>query len=242
VRAVAVASLSLFGLSLFAAAARGPVVVAIHPGADVVPENLLRFYLDFSEPMAGGDAFEHVTLADRNGLIQDAFREIELWSRSGRRLMVYIHPGRIKRGLVFAATMGPVLREGERFTLHVSPGMKSTSGRAMVSPAFKAFAVGHPDREMPDVARWRITPDGVEVDEWLDHAGLEDFVSVDGVRPTRVEGRLLRFTLRAGEHRLAVDPHLEDLTGNNFLRRFETAPDEVERAMTVVERTFWREP
>jgi len=233
---LAVVAAAFLGLSVFAAVARGPVVVAIHPGADVVPENLLRFYIDFSEPMQGGDAFAHLRLVDKNGPVADAFRELELWSRGQRRLMVYIHPGRIKRGLTYATTMGPVLREGESFRLEIAAGMKSSSGRAGSGGA-KSFRVGSADREMPDVAKWVCSAGGIEVDEWLDHAGLEEYVTVDGRGPT-VRGRRLVLPLAPGEHVLVVDPHLEDLAGNSFVRRFETRPEETDRAGGVVERRF----
>jgi len=52
-----------------------PRVAAVHPELHEVPANLLRLYIDFSQPMAGDDAFEHVRLLDASGRpIADAFR------------------------------------------------------------------------------------------------------------------------------------------------------------------------
>lgn len=241
-RAAAVA-LVCFAISAYAAGRQPPKVVAIHPGADVVPENLLRFYVDFSEPMQGGDAFEHLRLVDKDGPVKDAFREIELWSRDNRRLMVYIHPGRIKRGLEYRGSLGPVLREGETFVLEVVPGMVSRDGRPMVAPASKTFRAGAADREKPDLGRWTYGRGVLEVDEWLDQAGLEEFVTLDGQTPRRVTGRRLEFgqrgterTENGGAHRLVVDARLEDLAGNSFRRRFETRASEPELELEQVER------
>ncbi len=212
-----------------------PAVVVIHPGADRLPANALRFYVDFSEPMAGGDAFAHVRLLDGSGVpVREAFRELELWSRDNTRLMVYVHPGRIKRGLLSAEILGPVLREGERFTLEVLPGMANRGGRVVKSRAAHTFEVGPADHAQPDVNRWSMGR-VIEVDEWLDEAGLEDYVTVDG-RVGRVEGRRLSFDVGPGEHELVVDPRLEDLAGNSFVRPFEASPDAPLRSGPVVRR------
>ncbi len=231
-----------FAIATYAAAQRLPEVVAIHPGADVVPENLLRFYIDFSQPMQGGDAFAHLRLVDKDGPVSDAFREIELWSRDNHRLMVYIHPGRIKRGLEFRATLGPVLREGESLTLEVLPGLLTRDRRPVAKAASKAFRAGPPDREKPDVERWTLVDGVLEMDEWLDQAGLEEFVTVDGRAPRRVAGRQLEFELGPGEHRLVVDARLEDLAGNSFRRRFETRAGEPELEAERVERRLSSAP
>jgi hypothetical protein len=212
-------------------------VVAIHPAAEEVPSNLLRLYVDFSEPMAGGDVFDHVRLLEGGETVADAFRKIELWSRDETRLMLYIHPGRIKRGLVSATTMGPVLVEGRRYVLEILPGLKSRRG-GRAGRATKGLRAVAADRTMPDPARWRATRVGIELDEWLDHAGLEEYVMVEGVG-FRVEGRRLLFDRpMAGTVRVTVDRRLEDLCGNSLRRPFETRPDVPEAAEGVVERLF----
>jgi len=58
-------------------------VKAIAPSSSVWPENLLRFYLHFSEPMSGTSAIGHVSLVDEAGVtINDALLEVDvdLWS------------------------------------------------------------------------------------------------------------------------------------------------------------------
>ena len=249
IRAAVAAGLLLFaGVAFVYWRAMTPRVEAVHPELSSVPANLLRLYIDFSQPMAGDDAFEHVRLLDAAGKpIPDAFREIELWSRDNRRLMAYVHPGRVKTGLALGDQFGPVLEEGKSYTLEVLPGMKSRSGRPLEGRFARALTVGPPDQRSPDLARWTLSPhpDRLEIvcDEWLDHAGLEDFVRVEGVPGRcRVEGPRVTFTpergFPPGDYRLTVDARLEDLAGNNFIKPFETpsgsTPLPSERPATLV--------
>jgi hypothetical protein len=228
--------------------AMAPRVVSVHPEASVVPANLLRLYIDFSQPMAGDDAFEHVRLLDASGRpIPDAFREIELWSRNNRRLMAYVHPGRVKSGLAIGDRFGPVLEEGKSYTLEILPGMKSRQGQLLGERFARALTVGPAEHRSPDLGRWTLRPhsDRLEIvcDEWLDHAGLEDFVRVAGVAGrSRVDGLRVTFTpergFAPGDYRLEVDARLEDLAGNNFIKPFETpsgsTPLPSERPPTLV--------
>jgi hypothetical protein len=212
--------------------AQAPRVTAVHPQTADVPANLLRLYVDFSQPMAGDDAFEHVRLLDASGRpIADAFREIELWSRDNRRLMAYVHPGRVKSGLALGDRFGPVLEEGRTYTLEILPGMKSRSGRPLEGRFARALRVGPAAREAPDLSRWsiRAARDRVEIecDAWMDQAGLEEFVWIEGVPGRRrVEGRRVTIwpdqLLPTGPQRLVVDARLEDLAGNSFIKPFET--------------------
>lgn len=136
-----------------------------------------------------------------------------------------------------------MLVEGQCFVLELAPGMKARSGRAIDAAFRRELRPAGPDLAQPEVARWRIAAsrDGVvvECDEWLDHAGLEDFVRVGG-RAGRVEGRRIRFDgpFAPGEHRLTVDPRLEDLAGNSFIRAFETRPGDDAPPIPAVERVL----
>jgi len=214
-----------------------PVVLAVHPATGDVPANFLRLYVDFSGPMGGDDVFEHVRMLDASGRpIPDAFRELELWSRNRTRLMVYVHPGRVKTGLAMGDDFGPVLEAGKGYTLEILPGMKSAGGRAVRQGFRRPLRAGPPDLQRPDLSRWRLGPKpdrlAVECDEWMDQAGLETWLSVEGV-PGRWEilGRSATFfperALAPGRYALVVDARLEDICGNSFQRPFESPPDAV---------------
>ena len=43
------------------------VVTAVHPSAEVVPENLLRVYIEFSAPMGSGVGLDFVKLVELSG-------------------------------------------------------------------------------------------------------------------------------------------------------------------------------
>jgi len=232
----------VLGLFLAMSAATGwvvwarsaPALAALHPATGEVPANLLRLYLDFSEPMGGDDVFEHLRLLDASGRpVADAFRELELWSRNRTRLMVYIHPGRVKTGLAMGGEFGPVLEGGKTYTLELTPGMKSLRGRATGTGFRRELRVGPPLTSKPDLARWGLeaSRSGLTLvcDRWMDQAGLEDWLRVEGV-PGRwiVEGRRVTFLvaeLFPGRYTLTANAEMEDVCGNSFQRTFETRPD-----------------
>jgi hypothetical protein len=212
-----------------------PAVTEVHPATEEVPANLLRLYVDFSAPMGGDDAFEHVRMLDSAGRpIPDAFREIELWSRNRTRLMLYVHPGRVKTGLAMGNDFGPVLEEGKSYALEIAPGMKSAGGRAARRGFRRELRVGPADTQRPDLARWRLDPRpdrlGIECDEWMDQAGLETWLRVEGVAGRwEVRGRRVDFVperpFSPGPYTLVADARLEDVCGNSFQRTFESRPD-----------------
>ncbi|MCX7667077.1 MAG: hypothetical protein N2112_16210, partial [Gemmataceae bacterium] len=102
-------------------------VVQVYPTSEMVPENLLKFYLEFSGPMKRGEVYKHVKILDAKGKpVVLPFLELdeELWDVTGTRLTLFIDPGRIKRGLKPREEDGPVLEAGERYTLEISTNWK----------------------------------------------------------------------------------------------------------------------
>jgi hypothetical protein len=86
------------------------LVESVSPSAEVLPENLLRFYFQFSAPMSRGEAYSHIRLLNAAGrAVADPFLELneELWSGDGRRFTLLFDPGRIKRGLKPREEVGP---------------------------------------------------------------------------------------------------------------------------------------
>ena len=99
------------------------VVSQIYPSADVLPENLLKFYLYFSAPMSGGHIYEQIHLTNEKGdAVELPFLEIdeELWNADMTRLTLFLDPGRIKRGVKPLEEIGPALEEGKRYTLTIA--------------------------------------------------------------------------------------------------------------------------
>src|SRR5205809_756454 len=100
-------------------------VTAVYPSADTLPDNQLRFYLHFSAPMSRGEAYSRVKLLKEDGQpVSFPFLELdeELWDKSGKRLTLLFHPGRVKRGLKPREEFGPIMESGHKYTLVIDKG------------------------------------------------------------------------------------------------------------------------
>src|ERR1700741_2432210 len=104
---------------------KGPAVTEvthIFPLSDVLPENLLRFYVCFSNSMQRGRASEDISLLDSDGQpVADALYRppCELWDRRMQHLTVLLDPGRLKRWVGPNRELGPPLKAGQAYTLAV---------------------------------------------------------------------------------------------------------------------------
>ncbi len=214
----------------------------IHPSADSLPENQLKLYLLFSQPMEQGDAFRHLKLIDETtgSEVPEPFRKVELWSEDGKRFTLWIHPGRQKTGVNLNEDIGPVLQAGHRYTLIVSQDWRSVGGSALGRDVRKAFIAGPAIRRRVTTDDWKITvpksgsrtPLRVRFPAPLDWALLHSRVRVES------GGRGIPGTIRAHDqetewrftpdspwteekHELVIDALLEDLAGNNLKQPFE---------------------
>ncbi len=219
-------------------------VTRVSPSKDVLPENLLKFYIEFSAPMSFGEAYEHLKLLDSKGKALDLpFLELgeELWDPRGMRFTLLFDPGRIKNGLKPREELGPVLEAGKSYTFVIDSGWKDAKGRPLKAGYRLAFRAGPPDLTPPDPATWRLAapslrtgdPVVITFPESLDRAMLGRVLAVvdDANRP--VAGKVAisddqtswSFTPEAPWHRggytVLVDRILEDLAGNSIGRAFE---------------------
>jgi hypothetical protein len=218
-----------------------PPRVRIAPVPAVLPANALKVYLHFTQPMEQGVFLERITLHRQDGsVVAGAFRETELWSPDGRRLTLWLHPGRQKTGVNLNLDEGPVLHEGEKHTLKISGSWRSAAGVPLGKDTSFTLSAGAVDHACPDPSRWKLfapkagTRDvlRVEFDESLDPAMLVSALTVNRGK-TRLSGtvqvapdaRSWSFTPNAdwpsGPYMLEIDPLLEDLAGNNLLHPFE---------------------
>ena len=218
-------------------------VQQVYPSADVVPANLLRFYIQFSAPMERGRVWRHIKLLDRNEAPLDLpFLELdqELWDREGRRLTVLFDPGRIKRGVLPRDEVGSALIEGSSYALVVDSGLRDAGGAPLQSSFRKRFKVIQEARHGIDLKNWRIqTPRALSKDPLLvdfpaplDYALLHRMLEVHS-HAGRVNGAITvdrqetqwRFSpdaaWTAGPYRLQVDTALEDVAGNRVGRPFD---------------------
>jgi hypothetical protein len=232
-------------LSLPKPAPKPPTVVtAVYPTTDRLPENALRFYLHFSAPMGRGDSYRFITLLDAAGKpVESPFLEIdqELWDPEGKRLTLFIDPGRIKRGLKPREDLGPVLEEGKRYTLVIDRAWQDEAGNPLKEGFRKTFTAGPPDEKALDMKTWQLQPPDaggrtqltVVLPKPLDHALLQRLVWVEDDGGRKVAGAVTvgdaekrwqfapAAAWAAGKYRLVADTRLEDPAGNSLARPFE---------------------
>jgi hypothetical protein len=224
--------------------AEAAAVAHVFPSADRLPENLLKFYLHFTAPMSRGGVYQYIHLVGPGGKEVDVpFLELdeELWDSEGRRLTLFLDPGRIKRGLKPREEAGPVLEEGKAYTLVIDRAWPDADGEPLWLDYRKTFTAGSPDDVCPDPQKWQIDapPAGttaalaVTFPEPLDHALLQHSLRVTDAEGRSVAGQTQvrrgetawQFTpeqpWRTAAYRLVIDTRLEDLCGNRIGRPFE---------------------
>jgi hypothetical protein len=234
-------------------------VSRIYPTANVLPENLLKFYIHFSAPMNGGRVYDHIHLLDETGkAVELPFLELgeELWDPAMTRLTLFIDPGRIKRGVTPLEEIGPSLQTGKRFTLVIDKGWHDANGVEMKEPFRKEFSVVDPDREPPNPNAWKIIPPAsgtkqplrVEFGEPMDFALMSRMISVidsagaivRGAIDIEKEEKSIRFTpeaiWRKSEYHLRVLSTIEDLSGNNIGKPFDVDLNSPPRAIADPEK------
>lgn len=238
-------------------------VQSIYPSGDTLPENLLKFYIEFTEPMQEGHALENLVLI-RNGkdTLPDVFLDLqpELWSNDNRILTVWLDPGRIKRELLPNQKMGAPLEQDNSYRLLVRKKWRDAKGNDVAEDFEKDFYVGERDSFSPGYQSWTFsTPFSnsrddlvIHLKESLDYQLLKNTIRVvdkDGKNisgrftPDKNETTLLFYPekkWKTGEYVLEIESRLEDLAGNNLNRPFErdiTKGDAV-KAKQVYTRSF----
>lgn len=219
-------------------------VLRILPSADVVPENLLRLYVEFSAPMSRDGAIGFVHLLDDTGVeVQRAFLPVDgdFWNEDHTRYTLFLDPGRVKRGILPNEQMGRPLVSGRKYTLRIDSTWRDGRGAALGASFDHALRVGPADLQPIRLADWRISSPGartveklvVRFTEPLDHGLLRRALGVETAGGRKLDGtievergeRAWRFApaepWRAGDYRLVVLSILEDAAGNRVNRQFE---------------------
>jgi hypothetical protein len=233
-----------------AATRAGAEVVAIHPAVPVVPENLLRMYVEFSAPMGSKQAGDFVRLIDRtsgqDAVVEEAFLPVEadFWSRDHKRYTLFLDPGRVKRGILPNRARGRPLREGRAYALDIAAGWPDENGQPLKRAFRHEFKAGPAITSGIDASAWRIAAPApgtrerlvVDFEHALDHAvttralGIEqNGVAVAGTGTIEPgDTRWVFVPLAAwqpGAYRLTAQPFLEDPQGNQIGRAFEVLVD-----------------
>ena len=214
-------------------------VTRIYPSGDLLPENVLRFYIHFSKPMKPHIAADYIKLVDASGSVDDAafmrFKQ-ELWSEDRKRLTLLMDPGRIKRNVSTNLRLGPALRKDQNYTLVIEEGWPAANGEQKLLAYKKPFLISEALRELPSIDKWDIeapefgTKGALEIrfDRPFDHQLLQTDIKVVSEVGVNIPGEVIvedhETTLRFlpkddwADKRvfIVVDSELEDVAGNNF--------------------------
>lgn len=219
------------------------VVTHVYPSGDVVPENLLRMYVEFSAPMGRKSGVEYMQVLNQDGtVIEGAILPLdyEFWSPDHKRFTVFFDPGRVKDGILPNREMGRPLTIGGAMTLVVGREWADEHGLPLKEEFRRTYKVTVADTKPLDTASWKIqapsagSRDGVVVTfpEPLDHGLLMRAMGVERGGKT-VEGETgvaegeTRWTFtprepwQAGAYQILALDILEDLAGNQIGRAFE---------------------
>jgi hypothetical protein len=219
-------------------------VTRIFPSGDLLPENLLRFYVCFSKPMQRGRALEEILLLDSDGQpVADALYRspVELWDKTMRRLTVLLDPGRLKRWVGPNVVLGPPLKMGREYTLEIGSGMIDLYGRPLRERFRKHFLVGEAVREPIPVEHWKILLPAtggrqalvLKFANPLDWALLLQTIVIESANGSVIDGHVVvderesrwRFAPTspwvAGVYQILVGSSLEDVCGNSTTGAFD---------------------
>jgi len=216
----------------------------VFPSGEVLPENLLRFYVCFSDSMQHGHVAEHIFLLDSAGCpVSDVLYRapLELWDRTMRHLTVLLDPGRLKRWVGPNVELGPPLKAGQDYSLEVGSGMADLFGRPLCEPFRKRFRVAEPVRNQVSTEHWELQPPEtgsrrlltLSFPEPLDWALLQRMITIESEDGSTIDGAIVidqcerrwnfapELPWMPGKYRVRVNPGLEDVCGNNLAGAFE---------------------
>jgi hypothetical protein len=228
----------------------GPELVSIYPTQDTLPANLLKIYLQFSQPMVEGRSLDYLTLMRSDGdTMKGTFLDLqpELWNVESTVLTLWLDPGRIKRDLIPNKEMGAPLHVGEKYILHISPLWRSKNGAVLLRSYEKSFVAVSRDETSPDLLAWVVkspVAGSMYSLEITTPEPIDYFLFRDAVRILTSEGQVLRGDVQIsnnekvwkflpekawtkGKYILQAEGRLEDLAGNNLNRPFDREVENV---------------
>ena len=242
-------------VGLPAAVTKPTTVVAIHPSAEVVPENLLRVYVEFSGPMGNRGGLEFVKLVELSGadgkterVDPSAFLPVEadFWSPDHTRYTLFFDPGRVKDDILPNRQSGRPLRAGRRYAIDIAQSWTDANGLPLEAGYRHLFRAGPAVAAPIRPADWKLAvpaagtrePLTVRFPHPLDHGIIVRALTVETGQGRSVDGQIAvgahdtawMFTpvvpWQDGEYNLIAQSFLEDPQGNQIGRAFEASADD----------------
>jgi hypothetical protein len=224
----------LSALCFAAASTTGADAAQIYPSGPSVPENLLRLEVRLDQPL--DRAPDEAAFSLRRGcceVLEDALLQQPLLSRDGRWVTLYMHPGRVKSGLVAHDRAGRAVTAGQSLRLTVAADV---AGKTVTREWQVEVAVSTPI----DVGSWRIKAPSsrsrvgvmVRMDRPIGARSAGLLAVTDGRgRALRGHASLMpgeqvwRFVPESawapGGYFVVVHPGVEDVAGNRACSSFE---------------------
>ena len=229
-------------------------VLAVHPSAAVVPENLLRLYIEFSGPMGNASGLDFVKLVELSGpggnserAVAGAFLPVEadFWSPDHTRYTLFFDPGRVKDDILPNRESGRPLGAGRRYAIDIARSWTDAHGRPLEAAFRHTFRAGPAVDQAIDIVDWTLdVPEAgtrealtVRFPRPLDHGIIVRALGVETATGRSIDGRVTLgghdaawvFTPVApwqdGEYNLAAQSFLEDPQGNQIGRAFEATAE-----------------
>lgn len=215
-------------------------VLAIYPLADTLPNNILKFYFEFSEPIADGQVYPKIQLYDANNqLVPEAFVNLgtELWDENRTRLTLWIDPGRVKTHLLRHESEGEVLSKNKQYHITVEPTIVSKKGSVLHTELTKFFYTTEAIREALHWKTWTVlaSKDHIDIntDRLMDFGTAQKMILVFDRKSKEITGKwsfgdtekFLRFlpekALAKGRYYLKINTLIEDVSANNVNAAFD---------------------
>lgn len=221
---------------------KAPTLLGISPNSHLLPENHLRFYVYFSEPMEQGFVYnaDNIELFEGTKPIHFAFQHTELWNLDYTRLTLFLHPARQKTDLRHNISLGRVLQEGNNYRLHIKPQLYSAKGVPLKKGFTFHFKAGPEERSQIDPRKWVLTtpilhshnPLKIQFKRVMDDELISDKLYIFDSNNKKIQGNFktikskhCTFTPRQpwskSNYQLRINPELEDSCANNCLKSFE---------------------
>jgi hypothetical protein len=221
-------------------------LAAIYPTRDTVPENLLKIYLQFSQPMQQvGEALNFIKVTDETigeEIIVFLELESELWNKAHDRLTLWLDPGRIKTDLIPNKEKGLPILAGREYTLHISKEWKTALGLPLKKDYTKKLVVTARDSNKPNPDNWEILPPAAGEKGHLQiifEEPMDAILAKETLIIKDDDGQLVPGDFVLGKHEKSIlfkpvndwnkgyyniltESKLEDMAGNNLDRLFDT--------------------
>ncbi|MEO9482643.1 MAG: hypothetical protein ABJG47_04330 [Ekhidna sp.] len=218
-----------------------PEITSVIPNLEIVPANLLRFYVYFSSPMGLENPYDFIKIEDSEGkTLVDPFVIVPegLWNIDRTRLTLLLHPGRIKQGVGPNMTEGDILRAGNVYTLKIDSKWKGASGEPLKDSFSRPINASNPLRKAINVNLWALKAEQNQIgiltivtDHPLDQPLAKRMLFIRNkegkILPSQVEFtspeemKILWRPDGSTDLELHIDPRLEDVCGNTPLYAFD---------------------